>query len=70
VLGASSKVLVDQKAGNNLLFLPLDKLVQQSAAAAVIPEISTTTPRVTPAPETAPALDAARSRDGLRTRER
>ena len=34
VLGNSSKVLVDQKAGGNLLYLPLDKLMQQSAAAA------------------------------------
>ena len=31
VLGNSSKVLIDQKAGNNLLYLPLDKLLKQSA---------------------------------------
>ena len=31
VLGSTSKVLVDQKAGSNLLYLPLDKLIQQSA---------------------------------------
>ena len=34
VLGNSSKVLVDQKGGSNLLYLPLDKLMQQGAAAA------------------------------------
>ncbi len=31
VLGNSSKVLIDQKAGNNLLYLPLDQLLKQSA---------------------------------------
>ena len=30
VLGNASKVLVDQKAGQNLLYLPLDRLLQQS----------------------------------------
>src|SRR4029453_14079637 len=37
VLGNSSKVLVDQKAGSNLLYLPLDKLLQQSAPVTVPP---------------------------------
>jgi len=31
VLGQSSKVLVDTKGGNNLLYLPLDKLMQRDA---------------------------------------
>ena len=30
VLSSSSKVMVDQKGGNNLLFLPLDKLIQST----------------------------------------
>ena len=34
VLGNTSKVLVDQKAGSNLLYLPLDKLMQQAPPAA------------------------------------
>ena len=29
VLGKSSKVIVDLEAGNNLLYLPLDKLMQR-----------------------------------------
>jgi membrane protease subunit HflK len=33
VLDNSSKVLVDQKAGNSLLYLPLDQLIRQSQAA-------------------------------------
>jgi len=70
VLGATSKVLIDQKAGNNLLYLPLDKLVQQSVAAvAATPEVTTSTPRLVPAPEAAPAPDS-RAREGMRSRER
>src|SRR5437667_9523362 len=30
VLGSTSKVLVDQKGGNSLLYLPLDQLLKQS----------------------------------------
>jgi modulator of FtsH protease HflK len=38
VLGNSSKVLVDQKGGSgSLLYLPLDKLIQQSGAPAAPP---------------------------------
>src|SRR5208283_2499587 len=34
VLGSTSKVLIDQKAGNNLLYLPLDQLLKEAQAAA------------------------------------
>ncbi len=34
VLGNASKVMVDVEGGNNLLYLPLDKLVNQSAAGS------------------------------------
>ncbi|WP_047249709.1 FtsH protease activity modulator HflK [Chromobacterium subtsugae] len=34
IMNSSSKVLVDQKGGNNLLYLPLDKLMQMSAPAS------------------------------------
>ncbi len=40
ILTSTTKVLVDQKGGNNLLYLPLDKLIQQvggSAAASASP---------------------------------
>ena len=30
VLGSSSKVLVDVKGGNNMMYLPLDKMMQRS----------------------------------------
>ncbi len=64
VLSSTSKVLVDQKGGNNLLYLPLDKLIQQSA-----PEASAAKP--TTLPEPAPSADnTARSREAFRSRDR
>ena len=35
VLSSTSKVMIDNKGGNNLLYLPIDKLVQQSGGSAV-----------------------------------
>ena len=72
VLGNSSKVLVDQKAGNNLLYLPLDKLLQQTAPATVtpstLPELPGSRPSASPPPDA--ALDPSRARDALRSRDR
>lgn len=74
VLGNSNKVLIDQKAGSgNLLYLPLDKLLQQSGAAtSVPPPAASEPPRASPpAASDAPVnVDASRSREGLRSRER
>jgi membrane protease subunit HflK len=71
VFSNTSKVYVDSKSGSNLLYLPLDKLIQQSTAGGEAPRQA-----VTPAPapteraaEAAPA-EAQRGRDGLRSRER
>jgi membrane protease subunit HflK len=63
--------MVDQKAGSNLLYLPLDKLMQQSGPPA--PADGGTVPRVSPTPEPAtPAAttDPTRTRDGMRSRDR
>jgi membrane protease subunit HflK len=72
VLGNSTKVLVDQKAGSNLLYLPLDKLIQQSVAAgAAGPDLpSAARPPAVTAPEPPAAADPSRTRDGMRSRER
>jgi membrane protease subunit HflK len=70
VLGNSSKVLIDEKNGNNLLSLPLDRLLQQGAAAtapagdaAAGSSLRGTTPDATV------TIDPSRSRDALRSRE-
>jgi membrane protease subunit HflK len=69
VLGNSSKVLVDQHGGASLLNLPLDKLMQQSAAAsgAGSPDSTPTAPRAA-TPDPSVAVDPSR-RDALRNRE-
>ncbi len=75
VLGSSTKVLVEQKAGsNNLLYLPLDRLIQQSGPQASQP-VSTADPSAArqstpPPPEPTVTLDPSRSREALRSRER
>jgi modulator of FtsH protease HflK len=60
-----SKVMVDSRSGSNLLYLPLDKLMQQAGGAAA----AAPTPQPTEVPAAAPAADA-RSRDGGRSRDR
>ena len=69
--GNVTKILVDSRQGSNLLYLPLDKIIQQ-AAAADAPAASVAAPAApattgTPAP--APAADS-RTRDSARTRDR
>jgi membrane protease subunit HflK len=71
ILSSTSKVLTDSKGSGNLLYLPLDKLMQKSAQDAAPTEGTTAmkpgaTPEVLPSPEGGP-----RSRDSsLRNRER
>jgi membrane protease subunit HflK len=69
VYGNVSKVMVDSRNGSNLLYLPLDKLLQQAGAAAPAP--AATAPASVPTPESAGTASAdPRSRDGARTRDR
>ena len=66
-----SKVYVDSRNNSNLLYLPLDKLIQQTAAASA-PGAGSAIPTAdanTSAP-TAPASLDVRSRDGQRGRDR
>lgn len=68
ILTSTSKVMVDAQSQGNLLFLPLDKLMQLSASG-----LSDTgaTPSRTTSQETAPVIDpTGRSRESLRNRER
>jgi membrane protease subunit HflK len=61
-----SKVLVDTRGNSNLLFLPLDKLLQQAASA---PAAAAPTAPAAEAPAPAGAVDV-RSRDHQRGRDR
>ncbi|MEW5880918.1 MAG: FtsH protease activity modulator HflK [Pseudomonadota bacterium] len=65
----ATKVMVDARGGNNVLFLPFDKLMQQ-----VIGEGGGSGARVVPAPPAPvapePAQGDSRARDGARSRDR
>ena len=63
IMQNSSKVLIDQRGGSNLLYLPLDKLMQITGT----PASETAKP-----PEAAPAQEPSttRSRDAFRSRDR
>ena len=63
ILTNSSKVLIDQKGGNNLLYVPLDKLMQMTGPGAA----ESAKPAEPPA---AQEPTTARSREAFRSRER
>jgi membrane protease subunit HflK len=64
-----SKVMVDSRSNSNLLYLPLDRLMQAAAAPAqaAAPAINTPTPATDAA--AAPSIVDVRSRDGARARD-
>lgn len=64
-----TKVMVDSRSGSNLLYLPLDKLVQQSGSGSAPVAAAASAPVANGAPD-ATASAEARSRDGSRGRER
>ncbi len=65
IMSNTSKILIDQKSGGNMLYLPLDKLMQMSTAGVVAAEAA---PQAKPAE---PAADsAARGREAFRSRDR
>jgi membrane protease subunit HflK len=63
ILSNTSKVLIDQKAGNNLLYLPLDRIMQMSG---ILPG-----KEAAAKPAEAPSESStARSREAFRSRDR
>jgi membrane protease subunit HflK len=66
-----SKVMVDSRNNSNLLYLPLDRLLQQAGSAAA-PQATPIPPAGTAPVEPSPASTSgdARSRDGSRSRDR
>ena len=71
VFSSASKVMVDAKTGSNLLYLPLDKLIAQTAAtdaaarAAATPAANTVLPQ-----EAMPTVEVNQRRDSRSSRER
>jgi modulator of FtsH protease HflK len=65
-----SKVMVDSRNGSNLLYLPLDKLMQQAGAAVAAAPVPPTNVPTESSVAPTPAAADSRSRDGARTRER
>ena len=66
ILASTSKVMMDFRGSGNLLYLPLDKLMQQGGAAA----LSESQASQRNAPEPAPPEAGPRNRETLRNRER
>ncbi len=75
IYASTTKVLVDTKQGSNLLYLPLDKLMQQSGANqatpvdAASPSVAGTAPPQSSVIPVAPPAGDSRGRDG-RSRDR
>lgn len=64
IFANTNKVIVDQKSGSNLLYLPLDKLIQNSAPLSDAP-VNKPQAEINPVPE-----GASLGRDALRSRNR
>ena len=70
IYGNVTKVLVESRQGSNLLYLPLDKIMQLSASeAAAQPAPPAPAASTLPAPAPTSSVDA-RTRDGARSRDR
>ncbi len=73
VYSSVSKVMVDARSGSNLLYLPLDKLIQQASPSGSVQVVPQAPPSAALPTDTGAAGAAgadARSRDGGRSRER
>ncbi len=67
VMSSTTKVMVDDKQGGNLLYLPLDKLIQATSSAASVDAMA---PQAAPNAPSNADTEAARVRDTLRGRDR
>jgi membrane protease subunit HflK len=72
IFANTSKVYIDSRANGNLMYLPLDKLVQQAASAEAARAVAPASPANSPEQPRGenPTMPPAMSRDGLRGRER
>jgi membrane protease subunit HflK len=72
VLSSTNKILIDQKNSNNLLYLPLDKLIEKSSPTPAPAPVSVTPQAIAPR---APLIEnnatrTQRTREAFRIRER
>jgi membrane protease subunit HflK len=65
-----TKVLVDSKQGSNMLYLPLDKIMQMSATSSTAAPTSTVAATPTATPAVSVPSTASRTRDAERSRQR
>lgn len=65
VMTASSKIMVDIEGGNNMLFLPLDKIIGQSGSSVGLNDSSSTTELRNLADQLAPFLPSSNSTDSV-----
>jgi membrane protease subunit HflK len=70
IFNATTKIVIDQKSGNNLLMLPMDKLMQLTAQGSAAAELAS--PRPAPEATSPPPADPvpASRREGMRSRDR
>jgi membrane protease subunit HflK len=64
IFSSTTKVMVEQRNGTNLLYLPLDKLIQ----GATVPATGDAAKPATGAEQATPAAAAANSRDARNSR--
>jgi modulator of FtsH protease HflK len=67
IMSNTSKVLIDQKGGNSLLYLPLDKLMERTGAAT---QTAPSNAKTTATEQAEMELETNRSRDAFRSRDR
>ena len=65
-----TKVVVDSKQGSNLLYLPLDKIMQQTQSGSADTAAAAPVAAPASAPAAVPSVPDARARDTNRTRDR
>jgi membrane protease subunit HflK len=70
ILGATSKLIVDTKAGQNLLYLPIDRLMQQSAQSSGGATVEVPRPASPEVSSPAAAEPTPSRREGIRSRDR
>ena len=73
IFSSTTKVMVDSKGNNNLIYLPLDKLIAQTAApTGAAADVGAIRPPASSVPPDTSALDAqdARARDSRSSRDR